>query len=146
MEWYDPNTDQHENADGLRILAKLTQLPIERIEYYADSDTSLVVDIQCGILFIMAFWSGPSVNAFRKLTEIVKRLDPNAELRFVVVDIDGAQSFCHHPQFAGKMGGWGETAWVSDGKIQNTSGLGFNPGCFEPHTKALLARCRQRVL
>lgn len=86
----------------------------------------------------MAFWSGPSVKAFGEITGIINRLDPNATLQFIAVDTDGAQSFYDHPDFVGKMGGWGEIAWIKDGVIQCTSGLGYNPNCFEPNTKALI--------
>lgn len=143
MSELDPIADQRGDPDGIHILAKLTQLPIDRIEYYANSDTSIIADIQCGVLFLMAFWSGPSVNAFRELTRIVMQHDPDGELQFVTIDVDGAQQFSAHPLFAGKLGGWGETAWVNDGQIQSTSGLGFNPSCFEPNTKALLETRRK---
>ena len=134
----DSIAGHHGNPDGMQILANLTRLPNERIEYHAISDTSVIADIKCGILFIMAFWSAPSVKAFGQLTEIVKRFDPNGRLQFVVVDTDGARPFYDHPQFVGKIGGWGETAWIKDGEIQSTSGSGYNPSCFEPNTKALL--------
>ncbi len=122
----------------MKSLAKYAQLPIERIEYHADSDTTLITGIKRGILFIMAFWSGPSVQAFRQMTEIINRLDPNATLEFIVVDTDGAQPFYNHPAFVGKLGGCGEVAWIKDGAIQSTSGLGYNPDCLEPKTQTLL--------
>jgi hypothetical protein len=42
-------------------------------------------------------------------------------------------------EFVGQVHGAGETAWVRDGKIVATSGLGLNTACFEPNTAALLA-------
>lgn len=123
----------------MRSLKKLSKLPIERIRYVPDAETSLIGDIECGILFIMAFWSGPSVKAFNQLTEIINRLDPDGTLEFVVIDTDGAQEFYEHPDFKGKLHGAGEAAWIKDGLIQCTSGLGYNPDCFERNTMELLA-------
>ena len=134
-----PQSEQRGNPDGMHSLAKSSKLPIERIRYLANSDTSLIHDIKRGILFVMAFWSGPSVKAFNQLTDVVNRLDPDGTLEFVVIDTDGAQEFYEHPDFKGKLHGAGETAWIKDGVIQCTSGLGYNPNCFEPNTKELLA-------
>ncbi len=130
---------QRGNADGMRSLAKSSKLPIERIRYLPDSETSVVQDIKRGILFVMAFWSVPSVKAFNQLTEVVNRLDPDGMLEIVVVDTDGAPEFYEHPEFKDILRGAGETAWIKDGVIQSTSGLGYNPACFEPNTKLLLA-------
>lgn len=131
--------NQRGNPDGMKSLAKFSQMPVERIAYYPDAGTHIVQEIDFGLLFIMAFWSGPSVEAFRKITEILNRVDPDAKLEFVTIDTDGAQSFNTHPCFIDRMGGWGEIAWIDDGVIQSTSGLGYNPECFEPNTLALLA-------
>jgi hypothetical protein len=134
-----PHHEQHGNPDGMHTLAKSSKLPIERIRYLPDSTTSLIGEIKRGVLFVMAFWSGPSIKAFNQLTDIINRLDPNGMLEFVVIDTDGAQSFYEHPIFNGKLHGAGEAAWIKDGVIQCTSGLGSNPNCFEANTKKLLA-------
>lgn len=127
------------NPDGMRTLAKLSKLPKERIRYYADSNVSLIRSIKRGILFVMAFWSGTSVRAFSQLSEVIGRNDPDGTLEFVVIDTDGAGEFYLHSEFTDKLHGHGETAWIKDGVIQCTSGVGYNPSCFEPNTKGLLA-------
>ena len=121
----------------MESLVKYSHMPLERIDYRSDADTSLILEIGYGVLFIMAFWSGPSVKAFSEITEIIERLDPMELLKFAVIDTDGAQSFYTHPEFKHKMGGWGEI-WINNGEIQCTSGVGYNPSCFEPNTRALL--------
>lgn len=130
------------NPDGLRSLAKYSKLPIERIRYVADADDETVRSIRCGILYLMAFWSGPSVQAFAKLTETVGRL-PADNLELVVVDVDGSPALHEIPEFKGKVHGAGETAWVMDGRIIATSGLGLNIACFEPNTLALLTQTKE---
>jgi hypothetical protein len=136
----NPSTHvQHGNPDGITSLAKHARVPIGRIRYFSDSDTSLIRQINRGVLFVMAFWSGPSVLAFQQLTEIINRLDPDGVLEIVVIDTDGAEDFYEHPDFKGKLHGAGETAWIKNGIIQCTSGLGYNPTCFTTNTEALLS-------
>ncbi len=135
--------EQRGNPNGMLSLVKSSKIPIERIRYLPDSTTSVIAEVKCGMLFVMAFWSVPSIKAFHHLTEIVSRLDPEGRLEFVVVDTDGAEEFYKHPEFKDKLSGAGEVAWINGGVIQCTSGLGYNPNCFEPNTKALLAEWTQ---
>ena len=126
------------NPKGLRSLAKYSKLPFERIRYVADTDAATVRSINRGVLFLMAFWSGPALQAFAKLTEVLARLDAES-LELVVVDVDGSPDLYELPELKGEVHGNGETAWVRDGKIVATSGLGLNTDCFEPNTLSLLS-------
>jgi hypothetical protein len=126
------------NPQGIRSLAKYSKLPVGRIRYVPDADEAAVRSIRRGILFLMSFWSGPSVQAFAKLTEVLASLDAGG-LELVVADVDGSPDLYELPEFKGKVHGYGETAWVRDGKIVATSGLGLNTACFEPNTLALLS-------
>lgn len=126
------------NPDGLRSLTKYSKLPVERIRYYPDADEKVVTAISRGILFQMAFWSGPSVQAFVTLTEVIARLDPDGVTELVVVDIDGAERLSRTSEFLGGIQGAGETAWVRNGSIITTSRLGVNVECLVPNTKMLL--------
>lgn len=127
------------NPDGLLSLAKYSKLPIERIDYRPDADETIIGEIDRGILFLMAFWSGPSITAFTKLTEVVARLDTEVTLQLVVADVDGSPALYEVPEFLGKVHGAGETAWIRAGRIVATSGLGLNMDCFEPNTLSLLS-------
>jgi hypothetical protein len=126
------------NPNGLRSLAKYSKLPVERIIYHATADEGTVRSIGRGVLFLMAFWSGQSVRAFAKLTEVLAAL-PSDDLELVVVDVDGSAALYELPEFKGLITGAGETAWVRDGRIVATSGLGMNVECFKPNTLALLS-------
>jgi hypothetical protein len=117
---------------------KYSRLPTDRIRYVPDADAATVRSIRRGVLFLMAFWSGPSVRAFAKLTEVLAGLDVEG-LELVVADMDGSPDLYELPEFKGKVHGAGETAWVRDGVIVATSGLGLNTGCFEPNTLDLLS-------
>ena len=126
------------NPDGLRSLAKYSKLPVERIRYFPDAVESVVRAITRGILFQMAFWSGPSVRAFAELTEVIARLDPDGVTELVVVDIDGSDACLRCRSSWVAFRGAGETAWVRNGTIIATSGPGFNVECFVPNTALLL--------
>lgn len=126
------------NPDGLRSLAKYSKLPLERIRYVPDADEKVVAAISRGILFQMAFWSGPAVQAFAKLTEVIARLDRDGQIELVVVDIDGSERLSAVSEFLGGVRGAGETAWVRHGSVIVTSGLGLNVECFIPNTRLLL--------
>jgi hypothetical protein len=126
------------NVDGVGSLVKYSKLPIERIRYLPDADEKVIKEISRGILFQMAFWSGPAVRAFAKLTEVIARLDPDGKTELVVVDIDGAERLSAVSEFLGGVRGAGETAWVRNGSIFATSGLGLNVECFVPNTMLLL--------
>jgi hypothetical protein len=129
------------NADGLQSLAKYTKMPVARIRYVPDAGIETVRSIHCGILYLMAFWSGYSVQAFAKLAEIVSKFSDN-ELEFVVVDVDGSPDLYEMSEFKGRIHGYGETAWVMDGGIVATSGRGLNTACFEANTLALVAQAK----
>jgi hypothetical protein len=126
------------NPDGLRSLVKYAKLPAERIKYVPDADEETIRSIDRGILFLMAFWSGPSVQAFARLTEVLVAL-PAKDLELVVADVDGSPDLYELPEFKGQITGSGETAWVRHGNIVNTSGRGLNMECFWPNTLALLS-------
>lgn len=126
------------NPDGRRSLVKYSKLPAERIKYVADAGKNTVRSIDRGVLFLMAFWSGPSVMAFAKLTEVLAA-QPTEDLELVVVDVDGSPDLYELPEFTGQITGSGETAWVRHGKVVNTSGRGMNVESFQPNTLALLA-------
>jgi hypothetical protein len=112
----------------------------KRTRFYAEADRSIVDSIRLGVLFIMAFWSGTSRQAFAELKRSLEANDPDGRIELVVVDTDGCPSLYELPEFVGKLHGNGETAWVYEGKIVCTSGLGFHPECMEPNTRWLLSQ------
>jgi hypothetical protein len=125
------------NPDGLRSLATSSKIPLERIRYVPDAEAVIIQSIERGVLFLMAFWSGPARRAFAALTEALSRLGAS-DLEVVVVDVDGSPELYDVPEFKGKVHGAGETAWIRHGQIIATSGHGLNLECFGPNTDALM--------
>jgi hypothetical protein len=115
----------------------------DRTRFYSKADRTVIGTMRWGVLFIMAFWSGPARLAFAELKRVLEAVDPGGRLELVVVDTDGCPDLYELPEFAGKMlAGAGEAAWVQGGRIVRTSGVGYHPECFEPHTRQLLEQCQ----
>jgi hypothetical protein len=112
-----------------------------RTRFYAEADRAVIGTIRCGVMFIMAFWSGPARLAFNELKRVLETIDSCGRLELVVIDTDGCQDLYDVPEFAGKLAGAGETAWVQGGQIVRTSGHGYHPECFETNTRQLLNEC-----
>jgi hypothetical protein len=134
-------------SDRFAMLVKDSALPITRIRFYAEADRSILQQIPCGVLFVMAFWSVQSRLHFRQLTEVIVALDQFCWLELVVVDTDGCSDLLlkWHEMTGEIVAGYGETAWVKDGQIICTSGVRYDPACFVPNTAALLKECSVRL-
>jgi hypothetical protein len=127
--------------DRARVL-KLDEPPLaRRVRYLAEADRSVIPTIRCGILFVMAFWSGTSFQSLTRLKQVLSRLDPSGRLEVVVVDTDGCPDLYQVPDLAGKMRGNGEAAWVSAGRVLCTASWGSHPKAFETYTRHLLGEC-----
>ncbi len=128
-----------EAFDPVKALGELPTSHAGRMRFLAEADRSVISSIRLGVLFIMAFWSGPSRQGFAKLKQVLAATDPGGRLEVLVVDTDGCPDLYKAPEFIGQLHGWGEVAWVRDGRVVCTSGIGYHPECFEPFTRQLLA-------
>jgi hypothetical protein len=127
--------------DQARVL-KLDEPPLTgRIRFLPQADRSVIRTIRCGILFIMAFWSGTSFQSFARLKQVLSRLDPAGRLEVVVVDTDGCPDLYEAPELVGKLHGNGEIAWVSAGQVVATAACGSHPKAFRTYTRHLLDEC-----
>lgn len=118
------------NPNGLHILEKYSRIPLSSIRYVADADADVVHSIQHGILFLMAFWSGPSLKAFSNLTKALSDMGAG-ELELVAVDVDGSLDIYQLPEIKALFGGVvnapvgkGEAACCRDGRVVHAAILG----------------------
>lgn len=109
-----------------------------RTRFYSEADRAIIGTVSKGVLFVMAFWSGPSRLAFKALQRVLETTDPTGQLELVVVDTDGCPDLYELPEFRGKLNGAGEAAWIRNGQIICTSGSGYHPELFDPYTRRLL--------
>jgi hypothetical protein len=112
-----------------------------RVRYLAEADRAVIPTVHCGILFVMAFWSGTAYQSFARLKQVLSRLDPGGRLEDVVVDTDGCLNLHEVPELAGKLHGNGEAAWISAGRVLCTASCGSHPKAFEIYTRHLLGAC-----
>ena len=127
--------------DRARVL-KLDEPPlVGRVRYLAEADRSVIQTIRCGILFVMAFWSGTSFQSLARLKKTLAQFDPDGRLEVVVVDTDGCPDLYEVPELVGMMHGSGETAWVSGGRVVCTASCGSHPKAFDTYTRHLLGEC-----
>lgn len=126
--------------DPIKALGDLPASHASRLRFLPQADRSVFSTIRLGVLFVMAFWSGHSRKGFEKLKQVLSARDPGGRLELVVVDTDGCPDLYECSVFACLLHGIGEVAWVRDGQVVRTSGLGYHPECFEPYTRELLAR------
>jgi hypothetical protein len=127
-----------EAFDPIRGLGELPPSHVTRVRFLPTADRSVFGTIPLGVLFVMAWWSGPSRLGFAALKRVLSALDPGGRMEVVVVDTDGCPDLYECPEFAGQLNGWGEVAWVRNGRVVCTSGMGYHPECFEPYTRQLL--------
>lgn len=139
------------NVDCHCILEKYSSVPLASIRYSPNADATLVESIQNGILFFVAFWSGPSLQAFSKLTQAMQQLKLD-RFELVVVDVDGALELYQLPQLAVLLDcdnltaprGFGEAVYCRDGQMVHaaTLGSGSNAKKYSTNAQAFLAACQ----
>jgi hypothetical protein len=93
--------------------------------------------IRCGVVFLFAAWSGPSIMRFKFACYALEDTVPWDRFTFDVVDVDGLRSgnpFEAHE----KLGGYGEVFWVRSGKIEQSMGRDWSNERFVQFTLELL--------
>jgi|GEM_PF-1345409 len=106
------------------------------VRYFEHADRSIVATVGLGVLFVMAFWSGPSRKAFQLLKSSLLNEDPLGRITLLVVDTDGCPDLYRAPFFENLLHGGGETAWIYEGKVICT--LGYKPEAYPQSIRSLL--------
>jgi|GEM_PF-2755212 len=123
------------------VVQKYSALPIDRLRIVSKFEDVGLPQIRRGIIFIFAAWSGPSIFAFRKFTEIMSALKTDS-IDLIVLDIDfltaeSATNLFGNEPF--RLGGSGEVAWIRDGiAVAHCISLLENEQRLRQHTQALL--------
>jgi hypothetical protein len=109
------------------------------------AEPTLLGTITCGIVFVMAWWSGGARTAWNQLKTVVRNLDQSGLIQITVVDTDGLSGLDGGIGAAtwgtAPLGGWGETIWVFDGRPIGTANYHDRNERFVPNTLQLLTRC-----
>lgn len=143
-----------DEVSHLKSLAAKCGLPEHRLRFCVHADETVFSTVEYGIVFIMAFWSGPANLALQLLGETIRHLDLEERLELVILDTDGVPRLYNHPPFGDdqstKLGGYGEAAWIRNGCIKSvyTSDLGAPKSFYKSFTEKLLAdqhNCEQTL-
>ena len=125
----------------LPIIEKHCALPVEHFRVVEDFHEVQIEQIQRGIIFVVAVWSGPSLVGFKRFTKTIKSLETNS-LDLVILDIDSLTAHSTNELFgvpSFTTGGWGEAIWVCRGKIIARELTHIAPeALIEQHTNELL--------
>ncbi len=127
--------------DPLQALGFTLQfLATRRARYIAEDTHFELADIRCGVMFFMAFWSSPAREAFSRLKNVLAEIDPDGNVELIVIDVDGCTQLKKLPELdtISIGGGYGEAAWVKNGRIVTTTGHGYHPEFFAANTRLLL--------
>jgi len=137
------------DPDGLAILEKLSEFPSARIRYIPDADPDSIPSVGPCLVFLMAFWSGPSVRGFSNLTKALNDIGTD-DLELVVVDVDGSPDLYQLPEIKALFGevvrsprGVGEVAFCRDGQPVRAAIIGSDdrPRDYESSAKEFLSSC-----
>ncbi len=110
------------NVTNAEILRGYCGSLFDRLEYFEASDETTAA-IDRGLLFLMAFWSGPAVVGFRNICRVFERHGVPAGFTFRVLDIDGVAGplMSHLAQLYPQIGGNAEGYWFRSGQVFATT-------------------------
>lgn len=126
--------------DRIKSLGAMPPPHTRRFRFVPAADRSVFGTIEHGVVFVMAWWSGPASQAFSKLKQVLAKVDLAGRLELVVVDTDQCPDLYECPEFFEQLHGAGEIAWIRDGRVVCTSGIGYRPELIELVTRKFV-RC-----
>ncbi len=103
--------------DRNEIVLRYCEVISTRTRFDVDLSATNLSGLNCAIVFVSAFWSGPSMAALRDLADIIYELDPIGTLSLIVCDIDCSPQLADTEWGLEITGGIGEMAWVCNGNI-----------------------------
>ncbi|MEP3482409.1 MAG: hypothetical protein ABJZ55_24420 [Fuerstiella sp.] len=128
------------DLDGDAIIAKYCGALGDRARYDADLSATVLADLSCAIVMVNAFWSGPSMKALVRITNVIADADVDCRIELIVCDTDHIPDLSLDPWALNTLGGYGEIAWVHNGIIVARRDPGRAPD-LATTTSSLLAEC-----
>lgn len=127
--------------DFRKLVEKYSAMPVERFRIVQEVDDLLISGVRRGVIFILAVWSGPAVEAFCRFTRVINLMDTQS-IDVVILDTD-----CLTDELATRLfgnehfttGGWGEVIWLRDGRpVAREIAREGSEVLLKQHTKGLL--------
>ena len=92
-------------------------MPETKVRYLARADLRDLENLDTGVLFILAWWSGPALVALDHLAKAFLRAKAGGSIEFLIVDTDGIPEFYESVLLRGKIHGGGESLWKKGKEI-----------------------------
>ncbi|MEZ5301808.1 MAG: hypothetical protein R3F11_14330 [Verrucomicrobiales bacterium] len=111
------------------------------LTYHPEYREGLIEGIRCGVIFLYASWSGPTVERFKLACYALEDSVPWDRFAFEVVDVDGVapgSPFDEHQ----RLGGYGESLWILSGRVFRSMGADWSMKKFGRFTDELLEAAR----
>jgi len=105
-------------------------------KFHESYPESLIEGIECGIIFLMAFWSGPSVQRFKSACYSLEDAVMWERFSFHVVDVDSLNDSDLFTS-SERLGGYGETFWIKDGLLVGSMGEAYSVVRFDELTRLI---------
>jgi len=112
------------DSDHATLVKRCTVSIADRVSFDHDLSQNPIADLRCAIVFVHAFWSGPSFTWLRHMADIVAKHDPTGVVRFVVCDTDCVSELADPPYNVDVSSGMGEVLWIHDGIVRARHGRG----------------------
>jgi hypothetical protein len=125
------------DPDKFQRFVQRVGLEVGNIIYLAVADEQVIRRMVKGIVFLVAWWSGTSIQPLAEFVRSIAALQPHG-IDVLVIDVDGAEGLCRLPelgQFVTR--GAGESLLMINGKIADKAYLHKNIAIVEKWVKTL---------
>jgi purine nucleoside permease len=103
--------------DRTDSIQRLTGNASDRVVFDADLSGHQPHTINCGVIFVHAFWAGSSRRTLAHFCQSIVRVDTDRRLRFIVCDIDDIPPLDPILYRGDLSGGNGDVFWMFNGQI-----------------------------
>lgn len=101
---------EYDRAKGIQ---RLTGEAFARVVFDAELRSNQPKTIECGVIFVHAFWAGSSSKTLADFCKSIVRVDTDSRLRFVVCDIDEIPPLDPILYRGDTSGGNGDVFWIA---------------------------------
>jgi hypothetical protein len=103
--------------DRSASIRRLSGTAFDRVIFDPDLHDHQLHTIDCGVIFVHAFWAVSSVRSLTEFCESIFRVDTQHRLRFVVCDIDSIPERDPSLYQGDGSGGNGDVFCISNGRV-----------------------------
>lgn len=103
--------------DRTESIKRLTGNASDRVVFDADLRVHPAHSINCGVIFVHAFWAGSSRRTLLDFCQSIVRVDKDRRLLIIVCDIDDIPALDPILYRGDLSGGNGDVFWISNGQV-----------------------------